>query len=120
MGNLTINAVTLFLESVTKPQRYLGGEYNEIKKDWEEVSCRFLSAFLTSMRSACPIWVCKLYEAVNREPAPLMERAFSPGGYGGDHGQGRGSLMGWSPAIPCGIMTVSALPCSMRCAIPMC
>lgn len=79
MGNLTINAVTPFLESVTKPQRYLGGEYNEIKKDWEEVSCRFLFGFPDVYEVGMShLGLQILYEAVNREPALLMERAFSP------------------------------------------
>ena len=43
-------AVLSYLETVSKPQRYLGGEYNEIRKDWEGAKCRFLLLFPMFMR----------------------------------------------------------------------
>lgn len=82
MQNPMVNgktAVAPFLESVTKPQRYLGGEYNEIRKDWDGVECRFLFGFPDVYEVGMShLGLQILYEAVNREPELLMERTFSP------------------------------------------
>ena len=72
-------AVLSYLETVSKPQRYLGGEYNEIRKDWEGAKCRFLFAFPDVYEVGMShLGLQILYEAVNREPELLMERVFSP------------------------------------------
>ena len=44
------------LPRVQKPARYVGGEYNAVKKDPAQVDTRIASR--TPMRSACPTWAC--------------------------------------------------------------
>jgi radical SAM superfamily enzyme YgiQ (UPF0313 family) len=67
------------LRHVGKPQRYLGGELNERKKDWAKADCRFLFCFPDVYEVGMShLGLQILYEAVNRQPGLLMERAFSP------------------------------------------
>ncbi|MCL2120652.1 MAG: TIGR03960 family B12-binding radical SAM protein [Clostridiales bacterium] len=68
-----------YLQEVEKPQRYLGEELHQVKKDWESVQCRFLFGFpdVYEVGMSC-LGLSVLYEAVNRRPGLLMERAFSP------------------------------------------
>jgi len=68
-----------FLNDISKPQRYLGGELNEIVKDWTAVSCRFLFAFPDVYEVGMShLGLQILYEAVNQTPELLMERTFAP------------------------------------------
>jgi radical SAM family uncharacterized protein len=68
-----------FLDQVAKPARYLGGEQNEIIKDWTAVSCRFLFAFPDVYEVGMShLGLQILYGAVNREADLLMERTFAP------------------------------------------
>ncbi len=74
-----IERVKPYLQQVVKPQRYLGGELNEIKKDWDSVQCRFLFGFPDVYDVGMShLGLQILYEAVNRRPGLLMERTFSP------------------------------------------
>ncbi|MDR0468762.1 MAG: radical SAM protein, partial [Peptococcaceae bacterium] len=68
-----------FLDGVEKPQRYLGDELHQVKKDWQTVKCRFLFGFPDVYEVGMShLGMHILYEAVNRDPDLLMERAFSP------------------------------------------
>ncbi|MCL1805048.1 MAG: TIGR03960 family B12-binding radical SAM protein [Clostridiales bacterium] len=68
-----------FLGQVEKPQRYLGDEFNQVKKDWGAVKCRFLFGFPDVYEVGMShLGMHILYEAVNRRPDMLMERCFSP------------------------------------------
>jgi radical SAM family uncharacterized protein len=68
-----------YLQQVLKPQRYLGGELNQVKKDWDSVQCRFLFGFPDVYDVGMShLGLQILYEAVNRRPGLLMERAFAP------------------------------------------
>ena len=51
MLNLTRNE----LLSVSKPARYVGGEYNQVIKDAKSVKCRYAFAFLIYMILVCQI-----------------------------------------------------------------
>lgn len=74
-----IELVKPYLQQVVKPQRYLGGELNEIKKEWDSVQCRFLFAFPDVYDVGMShLGLQILYEAVNRRSGLLMERTFSP------------------------------------------
>jgi radical SAM family uncharacterized protein len=67
------------LLSVRKPARYIGGEYNSIKKDWDSVDTRFCLC--------CPdlyeigmsnLGIKILYHILNRQENILCERSFTP------------------------------------------
>ncbi len=67
------------LLKVTKPARYTGGEWNAIKKDWEEIPLRVALAYpdlyeIGMSNLAIPI----LYEIVNARSDALAERVFTP------------------------------------------
>jgi radical SAM family uncharacterized protein len=67
------------LQSVTKPARYTGGEWNAVHKDWGAVSVRVALAFpdiyeVGMSNMAIPI----LYELLNNLPGVLAERVYAP------------------------------------------
>jgi len=67
------------LLKVTKPLRYLGNEYNAVKKDWDKVKLRTLFAFPDVYEIGMSHLGLKIiYGVVNEEPDYLMERVFSP------------------------------------------
>jgi hypothetical protein len=45
------------LLSVEKPGRYVGGEHNQIRKDWDSVKTHVALIFQISMTSVNLIWV---------------------------------------------------------------
>jgi len=68
-----------YLDRVSKPQRYIGGEFNEINKNWEEAKCRFLFGFPDVYEVGMShLGLQILYECVNRVDGLLMERFFEP------------------------------------------
>lgn len=68
-----------FVHEVAKPARYLGGEYNQIVKDWETVDCRFCLAFPDVYDIGMSHLGTKiLYAIVNRQQDLAMERCFAP------------------------------------------
>ena len=76
MMNKNISSV---LKSVTKPGRYIGGEYNRIMKDKADVKCRFAFCFPDTYEIGMSnLGVRILYEALNREPRVWCERAYAP------------------------------------------
>ncbi len=67
------------LRSVTKPGRYIGGEYGEIIKDKNAVKCRFAFAFPDTYEIGMSnLGVRILYGALNREEDIWCERCYSP------------------------------------------
>ena len=67
------------LSKVTKPGRYTGGEWNSVAGDWSaaevKVALVYPDVYEIGMSNlALPI----LYEALNRRPGVLAERAFAP------------------------------------------
>lgn len=67
------------LYQVTKPARYIGGEWNSIIKDWQAVTVRIALAFpdvyeVGMSNLALPI----LYKILNDQPDVLAERVYAP------------------------------------------
>src|SRR5947208_9300867 len=68
-----------FVGKVEKPARYLGGEYQSIKKDWETVDVRIALAFPDVYDIGMSHLGTKiLYSVLNKEPKIACERAFTP------------------------------------------
>src|SRR5438552_4001900 len=66
------------LSTVSKPARYIGGEWNSIVRDWEAVDLKFALVYpdlyeigMSNLGQAI------LYELLNARPDVLMERAFA-------------------------------------------
>ncbi len=67
------------LPNVKKPLRYLGNEYNVVKKDWKAVKLRSLFAFPDVYEVGMShLGLQILYGLVNEETDYLMERVFAP------------------------------------------
>lgn len=67
------------LPKITKPTRYIGNEWNEIKKDWEECTVKFAFLFPDVYEVGMShLGLRILYHVVNNHPRFLMERAFAP------------------------------------------
>lgn len=64
---------------VQKPGRYVGGEFNSIQKDWEQVSFRAVMAFpdLYDLGMSNLGWML-LYGILNDQPDMFADRVFSP------------------------------------------
>lgn len=71
--------IDALLPRVTKPARYVGGELNSVRKEWESVSARavliYPDVYEVGMSN---LGLQILYDLVNREPDLLAERAYSP------------------------------------------
>ncbi|HEX2908248.1 MAG TPA: TIGR03960 family B12-binding radical SAM protein [Phototrophicaceae bacterium] len=67
------------LLQVTKPGRYVGGEYNSVVKDWDatdfKVALAFPDIYDLGMSN---LGIMILYEQLNNQPDMLAERVFSP------------------------------------------
>lgn len=71
--------ITSILKSVSKPGRYSGGEYGEIIKDKERVSCRWAFCFPDTYEIGMSnLGVRILYGALNREEDIWCERVYAP------------------------------------------
>lgn len=67
------------LPGVTKPGRYVGGEYNQVVKDWESTPYRVALAFPDVYDLGMSnLGLMILYDIINRQPDLLAERVFSP------------------------------------------
>jgi len=67
------------LPGVLKPLRYIGSEYNVVKKDWDAVKLRTLFAFPDLYEVGMShLGLRILYHLVNDREYFLMERVFSP------------------------------------------
>src|SRR5260221_8046774 len=65
--------------AVIKPGRYLGGEYNSIVKDWENIPFRAVLAFPDIYDLGMSnLGLMILYSILNEQPDMLAERVFSP------------------------------------------
>lgn len=68
-----------FISSVEKPARYLGGEFQSVRKDWSRVECRVALAFPDIYDVGMSHLGTKiLYSLLNRDKRLLCERAFAP------------------------------------------
>ena len=76
---MTNKEISSVLKSVTKPGRYIGGEYNAIKKDKAAVTCRFAYCFPDTYEIGMSnLGVRILYETLNRNPDVWCERVYAP------------------------------------------
>ena len=67
------------LKSVSKPGRYIGGEYNSVIKDKNEVKCRFAFCFPDTYEIGMSnLGVRILYDVLNRESDIWCERVYAP------------------------------------------
>lgn len=67
------------LPKVEKPLRYLGDEWNVVKKPWEDVRLRTVFAFPDIYEVGMShLGLSIIYNVVNEEPDLLMERVFAP------------------------------------------
>ncbi len=68
-----------WLPQVQKPARYIGGEWNEIRKDLTQVTTRVVLAFpdVYEIGISYPGYKI-LYELLNQEPEIYAERVYSP------------------------------------------
>ncbi len=67
------------LPGVGKPGRYVGGEYNQVVKDWDATPYRVALAFPDVYDLGMSnLGLMILYDIINKQPDALAERAFSP------------------------------------------
>jgi radical SAM family uncharacterized protein len=67
------------LPFVQKPGRYVGGEYNQVKKDWDSVKTHVALVFPDIYDLGLPnLGVMILYEELNKRADALCERAYLP------------------------------------------
>ena len=67
------------LLTVQKPGRYVGGEYNQIKKSWDEINTRVALVFPDIYDIGLPnLGINILYEIINSRDSALAERAYCP------------------------------------------
>ncbi len=67
------------LLQVTKPGRYVGGEFNSVTKDWDSTDFRVALAFPdTYDLGMSNLGIMILYEQINQQEDMLAERVFSP------------------------------------------
>ena len=78
---MPIAAETLrtLLAGVSRPARYIGGEWNSVKKDWDRVRVRMAFAFPDVYEVGMShLGMQILYGLVNQHEDYLMERVFAP------------------------------------------
>ncbi len=67
------------LLSVQKPGRYMGGELNQVIKDWEEIKTRIALIFPDIYDIGLPnLGLAILYDELNRREDVIAERAYAP------------------------------------------
>ena len=67
------------LQTVTKPARYTGGEWNSIVKDWDTCSVRWALAFPDIYEIGMSnLGLAILYDILNRQDGVLAERVYAP------------------------------------------
>jgi radical SAM family uncharacterized protein len=72
-------ALARVLLEVQKPGRYVGGEYNAVVKDWEQVAFRVALAFPDIYDIGMPnLGLAIFYESLNRRADVLAERVYLP------------------------------------------
>jgi radical SAM family uncharacterized protein/radical SAM-linked protein len=68
-----------FLESVTKPARYIGGEHFMERKNWEDIDSKVALCFPDTYEIGMSHLGYKiLYQELNKNPNILAERCFTP------------------------------------------
>ena len=76
MSNKNISSV---LKSVSKPGRYIGGEFNSVAKNKDEVSVRFAFCFPDTYEIGMSnLGVRILYDVLNKDKSVWCERVYAP------------------------------------------
>ena len=71
--------ISSVLKSVQKPGRYIGGEFNSVMKDKNEVGCRFAFCFPDTYEIGMSnLGVRILYDALNKNDDIWCERVYAP------------------------------------------
>lgn len=81
MTQIDINSTELqkILYHVEKPGRYVGGEHNQVTKDWDSVETHVALVFPDIYDLGVPnLGLAILYDILNKRPDVLAERAFAP------------------------------------------
>jgi len=79
LQKININKLEKILYHVEKPGRYVGGEHNQILKDWGSVCSRVCLVFPDIYDIGQPnLGLAILYDILNQQPDILAERAFAP------------------------------------------
>ena len=79
MQTINLNQLEKILYHVEKPGRYVGGEHNQILKDWDSVRTRVCLVFLDIYDIGQPnLGLAILYDILNQQSDILAERAFAP------------------------------------------
>jgi len=72
-------ALDRLLTSVEKPGRYVGGEYNSVRKNWDLVDVKVALAFPDIYEIGTPnLGLATFYDLVNQQPHMLAERVYLP------------------------------------------
>jgi radical SAM family uncharacterized protein len=79
MMNTQIPNLDAILHNVARPARYTGGEWNQVKKDWDKTALRIALAYpdlydIGMSNMGIPI----LYRIINDNPDALCERVYTP------------------------------------------
>jgi radical SAM superfamily enzyme YgiQ (UPF0313 family) len=73
------NKLERILPTVQKPGRYIGGELNQVVKDWEAIPTHVALAFPDIYDLGMPnLGLTILYDLLNQRPDVLAERVYSP------------------------------------------
>ena len=73
------NKLERILPTVQKPGRYIGGELNQVVKDWEAIQTHVVLAFPDIYDLGMPnLGLTIIYDLLNQRPDVLAERVYSP------------------------------------------
>jgi len=79
LQTINLHQLEKILYHVEKPGRYVGGEHNQILKDWDFVRTHVCLVFPDIYDIGQPnLGLAILYDILNRQPDILAERAFAP------------------------------------------
>ncbi|MBP7195951.1 MAG: TIGR03960 family B12-binding radical SAM protein [Anaerolineaceae bacterium] len=79
MNTINLHQLEKILYHVEKPGRYVGGEHNQVLKDWESVQTRVCLVFPDIYDIGQPnLGLAILYDILNKQPDILAERSFAP------------------------------------------
>ncbi len=73
------NPYATFLDNIEKPARYIGGEYNQITKEWDENKAKIALCFPDTYEIGMGHLGLKiLYDLLNKDSNIIAERCFAP------------------------------------------
>ena len=74
-----LELINSILPSVQKPGRYVGGEFNQVLKNWEQVEVKIALVFPDVYEIGLSnLGLAILYEIINNRVDALAERVYSP------------------------------------------